>query len=583
MRKSIKQWLNPPFIGSDEEKTTQARFLSLIIWASWGVLLIVLFISLFYNDWQSIGVVLAGNVLLIAPFVLLRRGHVAASSLVFVLILIGTITLASTVGQGIYDLSIIAFPIIFIFAGLTMSRGNFRLCVGVSFVAISWLAFGEDFGWFATRPLGYPNWLYLISLSMILLVGALAVELLAINMRKNLDLARREISERMRTEEALRESEAYLKFSQQVARVGHWIWNIRTNHVTWSDEMKRILGLDPEQYDGNLDGNLNEIISRAIHPDDREKVEQNNQAVIQEGKTPSIEFRIILPDQTMRFVWAEAGDRDLDADGNIIRLMGIVQDITERKQTEEIALASQKLAGIGRLAAGMAHEINSPLQVVTGISERLTRNMKADQIDTDKFLTDINTINRNGWRIANIVRSLLTYSRQSSSEIAPQQLNDIINSTLLLIEHQLKSWSSISVDKELAPDLPLIHCDSNGITQILINLLENARDAMPGGGFIKINTSISPENGKVTLRFSDTGKGISVEEQSRIFDPFFTTKEVGKGTGLGLSIVHGIIETHGGEITVESAPGKGTTFSIGFPEELPALEISGGNPDNRYS
>ena len=386
---------------------------------------------------------------------------------------------------------------------------------------------------------------------------------IAMQNAKLYEQAQQEIARRKQAEQALRESETYLKFSQQVAHVGHWIWNTRSNRIVWSDEMKRIFGLDPEQFDENL----SEVISRAIHPDDREKVERANLAVIQEGKLAPMEYRIVLPDQTVRVIWAEAGDKDLDADGNIIRLMGIVQDITERKQAEEIAVASQKMAGIGSLAAGMAHEINSPLQLVTGLSDRLTRDLNADRIDKQQFLTDIAMINKNGWRIAHIVRSMLTYARGSDSELAPHQLNDIIESALLLIEHQLLSWSSISIEKELAAGLPLIHCDRNTITQVIINLLENARDALSEGGWITISTACSPENGQVILRVSDSGEGIPDQIQSRIFDPFFTTKEVGKGTGLGLSIVHGIVKTHGAEISVESAPRKGATFTICFPKE----------------
>ena len=282
------------------------------------------------------------------------------------------------------------------------------------------------------------------------------------------------------------------------------------------------------------------------------------------------------------FIDPQAGYRALEELVSA-RTAALEKEITERKRAEAGALASQKLAGIGSLAAGMAHEINSPLQMVTGLSERLTRNLNAGEFDQEQFLTDIEAINRNGWRIAKIIRSLLTYARQDFPEIVPQQLNDIIESSLPLIEHQMQSWSNISIEKELAADLPLVHCDSNSITQVIINLLENARDAMPGGGWIRISTACSPENEQVTLRISDTGEGIPTEIQSRIFEPFFTTKEVGKGTGLGLSIVHGIVEAHGGEITIESAPGKGITFRICFPKEAPLKADSNNTPNGRYN
>jgi two-component system, cell cycle sensor histidine kinase and response regulator CckA len=372
-----------------------------------------------------------------------------------------------------------------------------------------------------------------------------------------------DITERKQAEEQLHRSEAALNKAQAVSHVGSWKWNIKTNQLAWSDEMYHIFGISKENFSGVLE----DVIAQAIHPDDRQKVEQSNLSTAQEGKPIPVEYRIVWPDNSVRTVWAEAGELTLDEEGKPTLLSGIVQDISERKHAEEMALASQKLASIGSLAAGMAHEINSPLQLVTGLSERLTRDLNADRIDKQQFLTNVENINKSGWRIANIIRSLLTYARKEGHEMAPQQLNEIIENSLLLIEHQLVSWSNVSIEKELAPHLSLIHCDSNSLTQVILNLLENARDAMPGGGWIKISTASSPKKEQVILRISDTGEGIPAEIQSRIFDPFFTTKDVGKGTGLGLSIVQGIIQAHSGDIQVSSPPGKGTTFTICLPEK----------------
>ena len=271
-----------------------------------------------------------------------------------------------------------------------------------------------------------------------------------------------------------------------------------------------------------------------------------------------------------------------DAQGEVLFGIGMLVDITERKKAEEIAIYSQKMAGIGNLAAGMAHEINSPLQLVTGLSERLTRDLNADRFDKEQFLTDVERINKNGWRIANIVRSLLTYSRQAANEINPHQLNDLVEDTLFLIEHQLKTWSSITVSKELAEEMPPVCCDGNNITQVIINLLENARDAMDaGGGEITIRTAYDRAAQRFMLQVHNSGRPIPEDIQARIFEPFFTTKDVGKGTGLGLSIVHGIVAAHGGEITVESAAGQGTTFSIYLPPE-PPLQNDNSLGSGRY-
>jgi PAS domain S-box-containing protein len=378
-----------------------------------------------------------------------------------------------------------------------------------------------------------------------------------------------ELSERKQTEEALRENEEKFRSYVEFAPQGVFVADRNGYYIEVNSAACKITGYSKEEL---LLMNLMELIA----PESLDFAGDHFNRVVNEGYA-SGELTLIHKDGSIRFWIVDAVRLSSD------RFLGFVIDITERKDAEEIAVASQKMAGIGGLAAGMAHEINSPLQLVTGLSERLTRDMNADRIDKDQFLTDLDRINKNGWRIAKIIRSLLTYSRQDSPEIAPQQLNDIISGTLLLIEHQLKSWSNISIEKELAADLPLVYCDSNSITQVIINLLQNAQDAMPGGGWIKIITACSPENGQVSLRVSDTGDGIPAEIQSRIFDPFFSTKEVGKGTGLGLSIVQGIIKTHGGEITVESALGKGTAFIICFPKEAPPLAPPGDLPNGRYN
>ncbi len=191
--------------SENEENRQLARVLSTLIWASWGTYLFVILTSLYYNDWRLIAVTLAGCALLIVPLVLLRRRRLRASSLVVMLIELGTVTIIATVGQGIRDLAIVAFPIIFIFAGLALDRTFFGLCVGLTLVAVCWLVFGEAFGWFTTQPFNgeMTIWFYLIGVTIILLVAALAVDLLATNMRRNLERARTEVAQRKRVEEEI--------------------------------------------------------------------------------------------------------------------------------------------------------------------------------------------------------------------------------------------------------------------------------------------------------------------------------------------------------------------------------------------
>lgn len=242
-----------------------------------------------------------------------------------------------------------------------------------------------------------------------------------------------------------------------------------------------------------------------------------------------------------------------------------VTDVTQQRQMEQSLLAAQKLADLGTLAAGTAHEINSPLQVITGISQSLCKRLDKGEINPDHMRRSLEIIHRNGWRCAEIVRSLRTYAHASTTQIESNDLNIIVHDTLLLTEHQLKSWSDIHIITELASDLPPFTCDRNQITQVLINLLNNARDAMPEGGKITIRSYHDLATAQLKLQVIDTGQGIPELVRVKIFDPFFTTKAIGKGTGLGLSIVAGIIRAHGGEIEVESIPDQGTTFTIYLP------------------
>jgi len=247
-------------------------------------------------------------------------------------------------------------------------------------------------------------------------------------------------------------------------------------------------------------------------------------------------------------------------------LFSIIRDVTEQKKMEAELIESQKMASIGTLAAGIAHELNSPLQVITGYSDSLLKELQQSaKLEGERLERQLNSLNRNAWRMAEIVRSLQHYAHPNPERASQTELNTLVKDTLILMEHQLKLWSNISVETKLAADLPPFVCDPNKIIQILINLLSNARDAMPDGGIIRIDTSYAPDMDRLVLKIADDGLGIPEELLKRIFDPFFTTKPVGKGTGLGLSIVQSIVRTHGGEIQVESALGKGTTFTIMLP------------------
>ena len=261
----------------------------------------------------------------------------------------------------------------------------------------------------------------------------------------------------------------------------------------------------------------------------------------------------------------------------------VVQDITERKDLQARMIASQKLADLGTLAAGVAHEINSPLQVITGMSESLLQRQKQGRLEPDHLTHSLEVIHRSGWRCAEIVRSLRTYAYASAVEVESHSLNDLVRDALLLIENQLEKASSISVMIELGEDVPAVMCDRNQMAQVLINLLTNAQDSMPNGGQITISTRYEAEEGWVVLEVGDTGTGIPAHILPSVFDPFFTTKPLGEGTGLGLSIVDGIVRAHGGEISVRSKEGVGTVFSIRLPDATRSDGELASAPGGRYN
>ena len=252
-------------------------------------------------------------------------------------------------------------------------------------------------------------------------------------------------------------------------------------------------------------------------------------------------------------------------------LVGIIsRDITEQHLMERKLVESQKLAGIGTLAAGIAHEINTPLQVITGTSEILIRNIRENAINPETMIRKLDMINRTSWQIADIVRALQDYARTAPENMEAEDINGLIQDTLVLVENQFKTKHNVLIITDLDPERPEVVCERNKIIQMLINLLNNARDAMPEGGQICILTRSNLQQGKCIIKVQDTGSGILPDTIEKIFDPFFTTKPFGKGTGLGLSIVGGIIRSHQGTIDVQSKPGQGATFSVSLPRQGPS-------------
>ena len=253
--------------------------------------------------------------------------------------------------------------------------------------------------------------------------------------------------------------------------------------------------------------------------------------------------------------------RDFVSVGRII----LVDDITERVTLESQLAQADKLSSIGLLAAGVAHEINTPLAVISSYAQMLSKQLRGDA----RLGPVLDKITQQSFRAAEIANGLLNFSRTSTTEFRSTDLNQVIRDTLSLLEHQFKT-AQIGVDLDLAEELPPINGNPGKLQQVFLNLLLNAKEAMAGGGNLRISTLVDGNPNYIAALITDSGSGIAPEHMKRIYDPFFTTKTTPKpgdrrGTGLGLSVSYGIIQEHAGKIHVESAVGAGTTFHLEFP------------------
>ncbi len=236
----------------------------------------------------------------------------------------------------------------------------------------------------------------------------------------------------------------------------------------------------------------------------------------------------------------------------------IFDDITDRAELERRLVQADKLSSIGLLAAGVAHEVNTPLAVISTYAQLLAKQVSGD----DQKSKLLEKIAKQTFRASEIVNSLLNFSRTSPAEFDDVDLNRVVLETISLVSHQMER-AKVEVHLNLMPHLPVIKGNAGKLQQVFLNLVLNARDAMDAGGTLTIASSATGDSARIEV--TDTGQGISSENLSRIYDPFFTTKMARKGTGLGLSVTYGIVREHGGSIEVQSEPGAGTLFHLEFP------------------
>jgi PAS domain S-box-containing protein len=425
------------------------------------------------------------------------------------------------------------------------------------------------------------------------------------------------------------ESDTRLQLALKAARMGVWDWEIATGKLTWSDGAETLLGLPAHAF-----GDRDETYFNCIHPSDRHHVKQTLDRALERGGEVCLEHRVLLDDGSVR--WLEGrGSVVYDRQGNPVRMMGTVRDITDRKQAEvakqrseaelqrkatelESAFAqlhqtksqlihTEKMSSLGQLVAGVAHEINNPVNFIYGnishardyiqdllnFIELLHEEYKeltpalqseAEEIDLDFVLEDLpkllSSMEVGAARIRQIVLSLRNFSRMEDAKLKAIDIHDEIETTLLLLHNRTKAKAGrvgIEIVKEYG-NLPPVSCYPGQLNQVFMNLIANAIDALEeyndgrsleaikaDPGRIQIRTQ-AIDSQRIRIQILDNGSGIPETVRDRLFDPFFTTKPAGKGTGLGLSISYQIVvEKHGGQLQCHSSPGQGAEFIIDLP------------------
>ena len=393
---------------------------------------------------------------------------------------------------------------------------------------------------------------------------------------------------RRRAETEVQISRERLELVLDASDEGYWDWNLITGEVLHSPRYDTMLGYQP----GELTTRYAEW-RELVHPEDQAILEESFATILQGRQDAYLsEFRIRC--KPGNYIWIQGRGKivERNRDGKPLRMVGTNTDIDERKKLEEQFLQAQKLESVGRLAGGIAHDFNNLLTVINGYSTLLLSRMP----QRDLHRKQLEEIRAAGEQAASLTQQLLAFSRKQKIQPQHLNLNAVVADSQKMLHRLLGEDIELTTILRASPDD--VMADPGQVHQVLMNLVVNARDAMPDGGGLGIetgNVDLKPldvvEDSRATpgpfvlLQVTDTGTGMDRETRRHIFEPFFTTKEIGKGTGLGLSTVYGIVRQSGGFIEVDSELGKGTTFKVYLPLTLtnvPAQTTARTEPTNLF-